>query len=130
MRRLLKAIRHEAPAASVAADRLGVTDAALYPFKIAHGPVGRLLAASGRSPMRASHLHFLVQAPGLRRLVTHIFVRGDELVDSDSVFGVRESLIKEFATQPAGTPTPDGRHLTGSAWTRVRFDIVLAPART
>ena len=44
------------------------------------GPVGRLLAASGRSPMRASHLHFLVQAPGLRRLVTHIFVRGDELV--------------------------------------------------
>jgi hydroxyquinol 1,2-dioxygenase len=94
------------------------------------GPVGRLLAASGRSPMRASHLHFLVQAPGLRRLVTHIFVRGDELVDSDSVFGVRESLIKEFVTQPAGTPTPDGRDLAGIAWTRVRFDIVLAPAPT
>lgn len=92
------------------------------------GPVGRLLAASGRSPMRASHLHFLVQAPGLRRLVTHIFVRGDELVDSDSVFGVRESLIKEFVTQPAGTPTPDGRDLAG-AWARVRFDIVLAPAQ-
>ncbi|WP_278257964.1 dioxygenase [Nocardioides convexus] len=42
------------------------------------GPVGRLLAATGRSPMRAAHLHFMVTAPGLRTLVTHIFVEGDE----------------------------------------------------
>jgi hypothetical protein len=48
------------------------------------GPVGALLAATGRSPMRASHLHFLVQAPGFRTLVTHIFLRGDELLDRDS----------------------------------------------
>jgi hydroxyquinol 1,2-dioxygenase len=92
------------------------------------GPVGRLLAAVGRSPMRASHLHFLVRAPGLRRLVTHIFVRGDQLVDRDSVFGVRESLIKEFQVQPAGTPTPDGRDVSERGWSRVRFDIVLAPS--
>ncbi len=47
------------------------------PYPIPHdGPVGQLLAAVGRSPMRASHLHFMVKAGGFRTLVTHIFVRG------------------------------------------------------
>jgi hydroxyquinol 1,2-dioxygenase len=99
------------------------------PYPIPHdGPVGRLLAATGRSPMRASHLHFLVRADGFRTLVTHVFVRGDELLGSDSVFGVRDSLIKDFESQPAGSPAPDGRDLGGGPWSRVRFDIVLAPA--
>ncbi|WP_089106998.1 intradiol ring-cleavage dioxygenase [Streptomyces hyaluromycini] len=101
------------------------------PYPIPHdGPVGALLAATGRSPMRASHLHFMVSAPALRTLVTHIFVRGDELLDRDSVFGVKESLVKDFVAQPAGTPTPDGRDLGGRSWSRVRFDIVLAPDGT
>ena len=78
--------------------------------------------------MRASHLHFMVTAAGLRTLVTHIFVRGDELLDRDSVFGVKDSLVMDFAEQAAGTPTPDGRDLGGHTWSRVRFDIVLAPA--
>jgi hydroxyquinol 1,2-dioxygenase len=92
------------------------------------GPVGRMLSATGRSPMRASHLHFMVRAAGMRTLVTHIFVRGDELLATDSVFGVRDSLVKDFAVQPAGTPTPDERDLSGRTWSRTRFDIVLAPA--
>jgi hydroxyquinol 1,2-dioxygenase len=98
------------------------------PYPIPHdGPVGQLLAATGRSPMRASHLHFMVEAAGLRTLVTHIFVRGDELLDRDSVFGVRDSLVKDFRPQPPGTPAPDDRDLGDRPWTRVRFDIVLAP---
>ncbi|WP_433824452.1 dioxygenase [Actinoplanes sp. CA-015351] len=97
------------------------------PYPIPHdGPVGRLLAATGRSPLRASHLHFMVIAPGFRTLVTHIFVRGDELLERDSVFGVRESLVKDFVAQAAEIPTPDGRDLGGREWSRVRFDIVLA----
>jgi hydroxyquinol 1,2-dioxygenase len=99
------------------------------PYPIPHdGPVGALLAAAGRSPMRASHLHFLVTAPGQRTLVTHIFVRGDELLDTDAVFGVKQSLVRDFEVQPPGTPTPDGRDLGDRDWSRVRFDIVLAPA--
>jgi hydroxyquinol 1,2-dioxygenase len=99
------------------------------PYPIPHdGPVGRMLTATGRSPMRASHLHFKVSAPGHRTLITHIFVRGDDLLSSDSVFGVKDSLVKEFAVQPAGTPGPDGRDLGGQTWSRTRFDIVLAPA--
>ncbi|MEU6200691.1 intradiol ring-cleavage dioxygenase [Streptomyces sp. NPDC047061] len=98
------------------------------PYPIPHdGPVGELLAATGRSPMRASHLHFMVSAPGLRTLVTHIFVRGDELLDHDAVFGVKDSLVKEFRRQLPDTPTPDGRDLSGRAWSRAGFDIVLAP---
>jgi hydroxyquinol 1,2-dioxygenase len=98
------------------------------PYPIPHdGPVGRMLAATGRSPMRASHLHFMVAAEGLRTLVTHIFVRGDDRLDADSVFGVRDSLVRDFEPQAAGTPTPDGRDLGDRTWTRVRFDMVLAP---
>jgi hydroxyquinol 1,2-dioxygenase len=91
------------------------------------GPVGKMLTAVGRSPMRAAHLHFMVSAENKRTVVTHIFVRGDELLSRDTVFGVKESLIRDFPVQPAGTPTPDGRDLNGRDWTRTRFDIVLAP---
>ncbi len=92
------------------------------------GPVGTLLAATARSPMRAAHLHFMVTAEGHRRLVTHIFPRTDPRLDDDSVFGVRPSLVKDFEQQAAGTPTPDGRDLGDRPWSRVRFDIVLASA--
>ena len=99
------------------------------PYPIPHdGPVGRMLTATGRSPMRASHLHFKVSAPGHRTLITHIFVRGDDLLSSDSVFGVKDSLVKEFAVQPLGTHGPDGRDLGSQTWSRTHFDIVLAPA--
>lgn len=99
------------------------------PYPIPYdGPVGAMLAAVNRSPVRASHLHFMVTAPGYRTLVTHIFVRGDEqLVIGDSVFGVKESLIKDFTHHSADAPTPDGRDLGGRAWAQTRFDIVLAP---
>lgn len=100
------------------------------PYPIPHdSPVGDLLKAVGRSPYRASHLHFMVTSDRYRRLVTHIFVRGDDLLDQDSVFGVKKSLVKDFVEQSADTPTPDGRVVDGP-WSRVRFDIVLAPART
>ncbi|MFY0407176.1 dioxygenase [Solicola sp. PLA-1-18] len=98
------------------------------PYPIPHdGPVGDLLAANGRGPMRASHLHFMVDAPGLHRLVTHIFVRGDEHQDSDAVFGVKDSLVVDFDERPAGHAAPDGR-TPDTTWTQAEFDIVLAPA--
>jgi len=98
------------------------------PYPIPHdGPVGALLAAVGRSPLRAAHLHFMVSAPRLRTLVTHIFVAGDELLDRDAVFGVKDSLIKTFTAHLPSDPTPDGRDTVGRSWSDVRFDIVLAP---
>ena len=45
VRRLLKALRHEAPAPQAASDRLSVSDPAMYVFKILHGSIGRLALA-------------------------------------------------------------------------------------
>jgi hydroxyquinol 1,2-dioxygenase len=48
----------------------------------------------------------MISAPGYEQLVTHVFVAGDEYLDSDVVFGVKDSLIREFCR--AGR-APDGR---------------------
>jgi hydroxyquinol 1,2-dioxygenase len=88
------------------------------------GPVGDLLKAAGRGPMRPAHIHFMVSAPGHTTLVTHIFAAGDEYLTNDAVFGVKESLVAGFTDHPAGT-APDGRALDGP-WADVTFDLVLA----
>jgi hydroxyquinol 1,2-dioxygenase len=59
------------------------------------GPVGRLLAATGRHPNRPAHLHVIVSAPGYRPVTTHVFVADSPYLDSDAVFGVKESLVRE-----------------------------------
>lgn len=61
------------------------------------GPVGRLLAATGRHPYRPAHVHFIVAADGYRPVTTHVFVAGSPYLDSDAVFGVKQSLVREFA---------------------------------
>ena len=58
------------------------------------GPVGQLLAATGRHPNRPAHLHFIVTAPGYRPVTTHVFVDDSPYLDSDAVFGVKESLVR------------------------------------
>ena len=59
------------------------------------GPVGQLLAATGRHPYRPAHLHFIVAAPGHRPVTTHAFVADSPYLDSDAVFGVKESLVRD-----------------------------------
>ena len=63
------------------------------------GPVGEMLLALGRHPFRPAHIHFIVAAPGYEVITTHLFVRGDEYLESDAVFGVKESLIVDFERQ-------------------------------
>ncbi|KAB8194067.1 6-chlorohydroxyquinol-1,2-dioxygenase [Nonomuraea phyllanthi] len=57
------------------------------------GPVGGLLHALGRHPMRPAHIHYRVEAPGHRPVTTHVFVAGDEYLGSDAAFAVKEELI-------------------------------------
>jgi protocatechuate 3,4-dioxygenase beta subunit len=78
------------------------------------GPVGRLLRATGRHPMRAAHLHLRVSAPGHHELITHLFDAESDYLDSDAVFGVRRSLVVRFETTESGDL---GAH----------FDVVLNP---
>ena len=68
---------------------------AAYPIPT-DGPVGELLRASGRHAMRPAHIHFWIKAHGYKDLITHLFVAGDKYLDSDAVFGVKESLILNF----------------------------------
>lgn len=66
-------------------------------YSIPHdGPVGKLIDALGRHPNRPAHLHFIVSADGYKPVTTHIFVPDDPFIDSDSVFGVKESLLADF----------------------------------
>jgi protocatechuate 3,4-dioxygenase beta subunit len=60
------------------------------------GPVGDLIKATGRHPFRPAHIHFIVAAPGHRTVTTHAFVDDSAYLDSDVVFGVKESLVREF----------------------------------
>jgi len=80
------------------------------------GPVGMMLKKTGRHPMRPAHLHFMITAPGYDCLVTHIFVKGDKYLDSDAVFGVKESLIVDFKKNAKGE------------W-EASYDFVLKPSK-
>jgi hydroxyquinol 1,2-dioxygenase len=60
------------------------------------GPVGRMLNAMGRHPFRPAHIHFIISAPGYRRLVTALYLEGDRYIDSDVVFGSRAELVVKY----------------------------------
>jgi hydroxyquinol 1,2-dioxygenase len=94
------------------------------------GPVGRMLEAVGRLPLRAAHLAIRVSAPKHQTLATQIFVDGCDELNEDCLFAVKDSLVKDFALQPPGTPAPDGRDLGAREWRRVRFDIAISPEKT
>lgn len=87
------------------------------------GPVGRMLDATARHPWRPAHMHFMVDAPGYERLITHVFRDGDRYLDSDAVFGVRSSLIANWDRHEAG-PAPDGTSSEVPFYT-LKFDFVL-----
>jgi catechol 1,2-dioxygenase len=63
------------------------------------GPVGQMLAATGRLSWRPAHTHFMVSHPGYRTVITHVFDAASPHLQSDAVFGVRDSLIVDFATK-------------------------------
>lgn len=74
------------------------------PYPIPHdGPVGELLTATARHPWRPAHLHFRIQAPGHETLITHVFNRDSDYLNSDAVFGVRPSLIADWVEQGDGS---------------------------
>lgn len=94
-----------------------------YPIP-SDGPVGKMLAATGRHPWRPAHMHFMIEAPGFERLVTHVFRDEDQYLDSDAVFGVRSSLITTWDRHPPGE-TPDGTRSSAPYYT-LNFDFVLS----
>jgi hydroxyquinol 1,2-dioxygenase len=95
------------------------------PYPIPYdGPVGKMLQATGRHPWRPAHIHMIVRADGYRSLTTHVFDRASEYLESDAVFAVKPSLLREFVPRAADDPArPAG--IDGD-WVSVENDLVLA----
>lgn len=98
---------------------------AFYPIPY-DGPVGDMLKATKRHPYRPAHIHFMIGHGGHETLVTHLFIAGDPYLDSDAVFGVKQSLIVSPEAHDAG-PAPDGRTLT-TGWKSLSHAFGLKPA--
>ena len=81
------------------------------------GPVGDMIRAQKRHGYRPAHIHFLIGAPGYRELVTALYLETDDHIDSDTVFGVTDSLITETRTSDPNSPF--------SNLPSIRFDFIL-----
>ena len=57
--------------------------------------------ATGRHPWRPAHIHMIVRADGYRTLTTHVFDRASEYLESDAVFAVKPSLVRDFVRRDA-----------------------------
>jgi len=90
------------------------------------GPVGRMLRKMGRHPFRPGHIHMIVSADGYRPVTTHLFVAGSEYLDSDAVFGMKESLVARFDRHAPGVG-PGGVRMDSPYYT-VDYDFRLRPA--
>jgi hydroxyquinol 1,2-dioxygenase len=89
------------------------------------GPVGDLIRQTDISHFRPAHVHFLLNVPGYRPLITHLFEEGAEFLDTDVVFGTKQELVVGYQHHEPG-PTPDG----GSSevpWASATYDFVLQP---
>ena len=90
------------------------------------GPVGRMLAATGRHPWRPAHIHMIVRADGFEPVTTHVFDAATRFLDSDAVFAVKPSLVRSFAEHDADDPERPPTIPPGP-WVSLDFDVVLAP---
>ena len=89
------------------------------------GPVGELIRQTDISHFRPAHVHFLLNVPGFRPLITHLFEAGAEYLDSDVVFGTKQELVVDYEHHEPG-PTPDGGTST-VPWASTTYDFVLQP---
>ncbi|MFD4253367.1 dioxygenase [Amycolatopsis thermoflava] len=87
------------------------------------GPVGGLLAATRRHPNRPAHIHVIAGADGHAPLTTHVFVEGSPYLDSDTVFGVKESLIRPVTE--VDDPDRAARYGVANPFRLIEFDVVL-----
>lgn len=88
------------------------------------GPVGKLLGALSRHPYRPAHLHYIIKAHGFETLTTHIFDPDDPYIQSDAVFGVKESLLAQFQ-HVEDSVRANELGFSGKFW-QIEHDFVLA----
>jgi hydroxyquinol 1,2-dioxygenase len=89
------------------------------------GTVGELMSKTRIAHFRPPHIHFAVSAAGYKSVITHLFQRGGDYIETDVVFGVKAPLIVDFVKRDGGV-APGGQTMTGP-WYEVRYDFVLQP---
>lgn len=89
------------------------------------GPVGQLLRAVGRHPYRPAHIHLLVSAEGFVPVTTHLFVSGDPYLDSDAVFGTKDSLVVDFVQHDSQEEA--ARYGVQAPFYTATYDFILKP---
>ena len=87
------------------------------------GPVGQLLRALGRHPFRPAHIHLLISADGFVPVTTHLFVKGDAYLDSDAVFGTKDSLVVDFIRHDSAEEA--ARYHIPVPYYKVEYDFIL-----
>ncbi|HEV2582109.1 MAG TPA: hydroxyquinol 1,2-dioxygenase, partial [Ktedonobacteraceae bacterium] len=90
------------------------------------GPAGQLLRALGRHPFRPAHIHMIVSADGFAPVTTHLFVKGDPYLDSDAVFGTKDSLVVAFIRH--NSLDEAARYHVAAPFYMVEYDFVLKPS--
>ena len=68
----------------------------------------------------------IVTAPGYHRLQTHIFDSASTYLDSDAVFAVKRSLLRDFVARDRDDPERPAS-IERAEWYSVENNILLAP---
>ena len=79
-----------------------------------------MIRAQRRHGYRPAHIHFVVGAPGYREVVTAVYLGNDDHIDSDTVFGVTDSLVTQVDMNDPASPMP--------GIPSIKFDFHLAAA--
>ena len=87
---------------------------------------GDMMRRLGRHGMRPGHVHLKLSAPGMQKMTTLLYFRGDPWIDDDSIFSVRDDVTltltqhddpAEMAARGVAKPFHTGK-----------FDFALEPA--
>ncbi|WP_417208472.1 dioxygenase [Antarctobacter sp.] len=88
--------------------------------------VGQLLTAQERHPYRPAHVHVLAHKPGLKTLISQIYVDDTDTLHSDVQFGVTRALVADLVAHDG--PHPEDGDV--GQWFTLDHRLVLEPGES
>jgi catechol 1,2-dioxygenase len=93
-----------------------------YPIPADSNVVGQLLRAQGRHCLRPAHVHVLIFKPGLKTLISQVFMPDDPHIDDDVQFGVTRNLIGNLVRHDEPAP---GQPECESPWYSLEHTFIM-----
>jgi hydroxyquinol 1,2-dioxygenase len=87
------------------------------------GPVGLILDGTGRHSWRPAHLHYLAYKDGYQTIQTELFNSDSQYLDSDAVFGVKQSLLVPYTLNE--DPAAAAEHGFSGPFYEGHYDFVM-----